>query len=303
MDLHQLKVFREAARSGGFTRASEKLHLSQSTVSLHIKRLEEELGTLLFRRAKRRVQLNKAGERLLPYVERVFQELQNADSAVRELSRVERGTIRIGSGATTVTYLLPKILGVFQRRYPQVELIVVTGSTESLLQSIEQQVLDIAVVMQPVKPGPQIEIVPMLREELVFVVGNEHPLAQKKTAIDASEIGDTPFISYFRDSMMQRIVDSHLSAIGVIPRVKMEMENIEAIKSLVRAGLGAAILPLCCVAGSQGTMLHVLRILKCRMERDLALALPRGDAPAPIVQRLAAQIVKALSNRNDTART
>lgn len=302
MDLHQLKVFREAARSGGFTRASDQLHLSQSTVSLHIKRLEEELGAPLFRRTKRRVQLNHAGERLLPFVERIFQELQNADSAVREMSSVERGTVRIGSGATTVTYLLPRILRGFQRRYPEVELIVTTGSTESLLQGVEQQTLDIAVVMPPQKASSQVEIVPVLREELVYVIAADHPLAQRH-AVEPADLAGPPFISYLHDSVMQRLLERQLAAMGAMPRVTMEMENIEAIKALVRAGLGAAILPLCSVAGAQGAGLRGLRVHKHRMDRELALALPAGGAAAPIAQRLAGRMIKALSQRNSAAQS
>src|SRR5579875_1226855 len=128
MDLQQLRVFREAAKSGGFTRAGEELYLSQSTVSLHIKRLEDELGCPLFLRTKKRVYLNEAGKLLLEYADRIFQELKNAEMAVRELDQVERGTIRLGSGATTLTYLLPKILSAYQRRYPNIELIVITDS-------------------------------------------------------------------------------------------------------------------------------------------------------------------------------
>jgi DNA-binding transcriptional LysR family regulator len=296
MDLHQLKVFREVARSGGFTRASSVLHLSQSTISLHIKRLEEELGMPLFRRSKRRVQLNKAGERLLPYVDRIFLEVQNASAAVHELSQTEAGILRLGSGATTVTYLLPKILGAFQRRYPQVELIVVTGSTEELLQKVDQQMLDMAVVMEPVKPSSSLETVFVLREELVYVVGSSHVLANRQI-IDPKAIHDTPFISYLQGSAIRKMLDHQLSSVGAVPRVSMEMENIEAIKALVRAGLGAAILPLCCVSGSQGAMLHSLRVRGVRLERDLALVLPRSGAAAPIAQKLAGQIVKALSVR------
>ncbi len=300
MDLHQLKVFREAARAGGFTRASHILHLSQSTISLHIKRLEDELGTLLFRRAKRRVVLNKAGERLLPYIDRIFLELQNACVAVQELSQTESGTVRLGSGAATVTYLLPRILGAYQRRYPQVELIVVTGTTEEMLQKVDQQMLDMAVVTQPVKPSPSVEIVPVLREELVYVVSSNHPLAGAQV-IDPKAIQNTPFIAYLQGSTIQRILDRQFGKLGVVPRVTMEMENIETIKALVRAGLGAAVLPLCCVAGSQGAMLQILRIRGIRLERDLALVVPKTGMVAQPAQRLAAQVIKALTSRNDTS--
>jgi DNA-binding transcriptional LysR family regulator len=296
MDFQQLRVFREAAKAGGFTRASEVLHLSQSTISLHIKRLEEELGSPLFLRTKKRVYLNEAGQLMLQYAERIFQEIKNAEMAVQELNQLERGTIRLGSGATTVTYLLPRILGAYQRRYPQIELIVVTGSSESLAQAVHQQTLDLAVVMQPVLPSLAIEILPILKEELVFVLSTAHPLAAKEW-LAPGDIGDVPFIAFLQGSAMQSQLDQHFSRIGIKPRIVMEMENIESIKALVRAGLGIAVLPACSVAGSQGSMLRASRVRGFRMERDLALALPKSHMLPRAIQRFASRITKGLAGK------
>jgi LysR family transcriptional activator of glutamate synthase operon len=297
MDLQQLRVFREAARSGGFTRASEELHLSQSTISLHMKRLEEELGNPLFLRTRRRVYLNEAGEVLLEYAERILQEVKNAEMAVRELGRMERGTIRLGSGATTVTYRLPKILAAYQRKYPQVELIVTTDSSENLANAVHQQKLDVAVVMLPVQPSYSIEILPLLHEEMVFVIGNNHPSARKKM-IEPREISELSLISYFRGSAMQGALDRAFAAMRVTPRITMEMENIEAIKALVRAGLGAGILPSCSVAGTQGANLHELRVRNFPIKRELALALPRASVLPRSIHSFAARLAKGLSGRS-----
>jgi DNA-binding transcriptional LysR family regulator len=296
MDLQRLKVFREAAKAGGFTRAGEALHLSQSTISLHIKRLEEEFGSPLFLRTKRRVYLNEAGQLLLQYVERIFQEIKNAKMALQELNQLERGTIRLGSGATTVTYLLPKILGAYQRRYPQIELVVVTGSSESLTQALHHQKLDLAVVMEPVPPTLAIELLPILKEELVFVASTNHPLAGKAW-LKPEDISGAPFISFLQGSAMQSQLDQHLIRIGIKPRIVMEMENIESIKALVRAGLGIAVLPACSVAGSQGATLRAMRIRNCRMERSLALALPRSAILPRVIQRFANRIAKGLAGK------
>lgn len=296
MDLQQLRVFREAAKAGGFTRASEALHLSQSTISLHIKRLEEELGCPLFLRTRKRVYLNEAGQLLLQYVERIFQEIKNAEMAVQELHQLERGIIRLGSGATTVTYLLPRILGAYQRKYPQIELVVVTGSSESLAQALHQQTLDLAVVMQPVLPALAIEILPILKEELVFVINSAHPLANKEW-LSPEDISDVPFISFLQGSAMQNQLDRHFNRIGIKPRIAMEMENIEAIKALVRAGLGIAVLPVCSVTGSQGATLRAMRIHTFRMERDLALALPKSPILPRAIQRFANRIAKGLAGK------
>jgi len=299
MDLQQLRVFREAAKSGGFTRASQELHLSQSTISLHIKRLEDELGSPLFLRAKKRVYLNEAGQLLLQYVERIFQEIKNAEMAVQELSQLERGTIRLGSGATTLTYLLPKILGAYQRRYPQIELIVVTGSSEQLAQAVHLQTLDLAVVMDPVLPSLAIELLPILREELVFVVSTSHALASQET-IRPEDLAEVPFISFLRGSAMQAQLERDFARAGIKTRTVMEMENIEAIKALVRACLGAAVLPACSVAGSQGAMLHALRIRNFRLERSLALALPKSNSLPRAIQKFATRITRGLAGKTVT---
>ncbi|MGA8111777.1 MAG: LysR family transcriptional regulator [Acidobacteriaceae bacterium] len=296
MDFQQLRVFRAAARAGGFTRASETLHLSQSTISLHIKRLEEELGSPLFLRNKRRVYLNEAGRLLLQYADRVFQELKNAEMAVQELNELDRGTIRLGSGATTVTYLLPKILDAHQRRYPEIELVVVTGSSEFLAQSVHQQTLDLAVVMLPVVPTLAIEILPIVREELVFVISSSHPLGAREW-LDPRDVGGVPFISFLQGSTMQNHLDKQFNSVGIQPRIAMELENIEAIKALVRSGLGMAVLPACSVAGSQGALLRTLRVRRFRMERDLALALPRSPILPRAIGRFASRITKGLAGK------
>lgn len=296
MDLQQLRVFREAAKVGGFTRASEELHLSQSTISLHIKQLEEDLGCTLFLRTGKRVYLNEAGRLLLQYVDRIFQEIKNADMAVRELNELQRGTVRLGSGATTLTYLLPPILAAYQRKYPQIELIVTTGSSEMLAQAVHDQKIDLAVVMQPVQPNLSIEILPILHEELVYVVSTSHPLATKKI-LDPEDLNGVPLIGFFQGSAMQAHVDKYLEAMGVKPRITMELENIEVVKAMVRAGLGAGVLPYCSVTGAQGSMIQVLRIRGFRMQRELALALPKTSILPIAIQKFATRLVKGLSGK------
>src|SRR6266568_8048819 len=147
MDFQQLRVFRAAAKSGGFTRAAGNLHLSQSTVSQHIKQLESDLGCKLFARVGRRVVLSKAGELLLEYADRIFQDLKHAEMAVRELSALKHGTVRLGVGASTMAYRLPRILSEYSARFPEIELVVVTGPSEILLDHLRAERVDLVIVM------------------------------------------------------------------------------------------------------------------------------------------------------------
>ena len=294
MDLQQLKVFRSAAKLGGFTRASEQLGLSQSTVSQHIKQLEDELGCSLFLRSGKKIYISEAGKLLYTYADRIFTELKNAEMSVRELSAMKRGTIRLGVGATTLTYQLPKVLGEYKRRYPDIELIVTTSTTELLLQQVSSQTVDLAIVMQISENPSNLLITPLESEELVLILSAEHPMARKNT-LDPGDLENLPFILYERHSVMQKLIESFFVQMKISPKVTMELENIEAIKSLVSAGLGASIVPVCSVSQSlQASMLRVMRIKGFTLERSLALATLDTEILPAAIEKLAAQLIRAL---------
>jgi DNA-binding transcriptional LysR family regulator len=296
MDLHQLRVFHAAVKSGGFTRAGEELHLSQSTVSQHIKLLEEELGCPLFLRVGKRVQVTEAGKVLLPYAERIFRDLRNAEMAVRELNALKRGTVRLGVGPTTLIYRLPPVLGDYKRRFPDIELIVLAGSTEFLLQALRSQHIDLAIIM-PTGPQPGLIVKPLGREEMVIVVNRDHPFARRRT-IEASELSALRFILYGKNTAMQNVVDRYFDSLGIKPNITMEVENNEAIKSLVCAGLGSSILPLCAVANEPADgPLRILRVKGKPLMRQLRLASADAEVFPKAIEELASTLTSALTSK------
>jgi LysR family cyn operon transcriptional activator len=294
MDLHQLRVFQSAIKSGGFTRAGEQLHLSQSTVSQHIKGLEEELGCPLFLRVGKRVLVTEAGNVLLQYAERIFRDLKNAEMAVREMNTLKRGTVRLGVGPTTLTYRLPRILRDYTRRFPQIELIVLAGTTEFLLDAIRSQLLDLAIVMSSA-PQAGLKSTPLGREELVIVLNSKHPLAWKRS-LDPADLGSLRFILYAKKTAMQTLIERYFESLGVSPSITMEVENNEAIKSLVRADLGASILPLCAVADEPADgQLRVLRVKGKRLLRELRLLSADAETLPKAIDALGAALVNGLA--------
>lgn len=271
MDLHHLRVFQAAARTGSFTAAGRELSLSQSTVSLHIKQLEEEFGCRLFIRSKKKIYLSDAGRLLQQGSERVLSEAANMETTVRELSTSASGTIRLGVGASTLNYLLPKSLTSYRRRYPQVEIIVLTGTTEMLLQSLLQHDIDIAIVMPPSPALALVQTIPLMKEELVIVLDRMHPLAVKQQ-LAPRDLEALNFISHLRGTAMQVLQDAYFENMGVSPRITMEMENIEAIKSLISFGLGAALLPISCLQPMQSRGLVYKKVRDVPMMRQLLIA-------------------------------
>jgi len=292
MDLHHLRVFQAAARTLSFTAAGRELSLSQSTVSLHIKQLENEFGCQLFLRSRKKVALSNAGRVLLQYVDRTFTELKNAELAVREFSSSHRGTIRLGVGATTLIYLLPPVLASYRRKFPEIEILVTTATTEVLLQSTLNGEIDLAIVMSPSEALSEVETIPLMDEELVFVFPPQHPLA-KKTKLLAIDLHELPFISHLRGTAMRTVQEQYFDEMGVHPRTVMEMENMEAIKSLIRVGMGSSLLPLCCVTGVHGRGLVIRKLNGLKMSRHLLLAVNDWGAHPPATHRLAKRIIRA----------
>jgi DNA-binding transcriptional LysR family regulator len=293
MDLHQLRVFHAAVKSGGFTRAGDELHLSQSTVSQHIKLMEEELGGPLFLRVGKRVLVTEAGSVLLQHTERILRDIKNAEMAIREINSLRRGTVRLGVGPTTLIYRLPHVLRDYKRRFPDIDLIVLAGSTEFLLEALRTHHLDLAIVMKTA-PQPGLTTTPLGSEELVLVLNHEHPLARQRT-VDPSDLAGLRFILYEKNTAMQDLIDGFFESLGIIPRIDMEVENNEAIKSLVRVGLGASILPLCAVAKEPPeSPLRILRVKGKPLMRELRLASAGAEILPNAIRELSSALKTAL---------
>jgi DNA-binding transcriptional LysR family regulator len=294
MDLHQLRVFHAAVTTGGFSRAGEQLHLSQSTVSQHIKLLEDEVGCQLFLRVGKRVQVTEAGKVLLPYAERIFRDLKNAEMALREMNELRRGTVRLGVGPTTLIYRLPPVLSEYQRRFPDIELFVLAGTTEFLLSELRSQRIDLAIVMRS-GPQPGVSVKPLGSEELVVVVNRDHPLA-RRPSIEPAELATLRLILYEKHTAMQNLIDRYFESLGIAPNIAMEVENNEAIKSLVRAGLGSSILPLCAVASEPPDgALRTLRVKGNPLVRHLELASASAEVFPKAIAELSTDLIAALT--------
>ena len=283
MDLRQLEMFHSVAEHSSFTQAGEHLHVAQSAISRKVKLLEQELGETLFRRANKRVCLTPAGEVLLRYTRRIFQELCHACLDVSNVSRLNRSTVRIGSGMTACMYQLPPVLERFQARYPNIDIQVVTGSTSDLLVQIENSMLDLGVVMLPVV-SQNLEAVPFATEEMVVVTSPRHPLFHKRRSLCLADLADQPMILFSRASATRKLIDRHFQNAGFLPKVAMEAETVATIKPLVRINLGISILPLpAVIAEAQRGELRYIRIRGMPMVREIGLVYLKSDElPKPL---------------------
>jgi DNA-binding transcriptional LysR family regulator len=246
MDTRQLEMFRAVAEARAFTAAAQRLHVSQSAVSRQLKLLEEELGTLLFHRGARGVTLTPQGELLLSAANRITREMEDVASQISDTQTLQRGRLTLGGGMTVCLHILPKLLRKFRAQYKQVDLRVVTGTTEMIVRQLRAREIDVALLTLPIRE-PDLEDIPVLKEEMVVVMAGKHPLARRRS-IDARALARQPLILFESGSNTRRVVDQFFVDEAIPVNVVMETENVEIIKSMVASGLGITIVPYSAIA-------------------------------------------------------
>ena len=194
MDLRQLEILRAVAESGSFTGAGRRLHVSQSAVSRQILLLEAELNEPLFWRIKRKVRITPTGEALLQLAVRVFQDIKETTASITETQEKLTGSVRLVGGMTVSLYVFPALLKEFRRQHPEVDVRVITGSTERLLRKLRSGAADLGLITLPIEE-PDLVTVPVMREELMLVTYPSHPLA-KRTRVEPQDLVRQPFILY-----------------------------------------------------------------------------------------------------------
>ena len=261
MDAGDLRIFEAVARLGGMNRAAAELNTVQSNVTARIRLLEEELGVPLFRRHSRGAVLTAAGRRLLPYALRVRHLLDEARRAVEDDGK-PKGALTLGSLETTAAVRLSPILGAYAAAYPEVDLVLTTGTTCELIEAVLAHRVEGAFVCGPVAHG-EIEHEKVFEEELVVVTS-----PRVRRLADAFSPGVRIVVLRAGCSYRERL-ESILGARGVVGLRRLEFGTIEAIFGCVAAGFGVTLLPksLAEVAARAGRVaLHELPAEEARVQ-------------------------------------
>jgi len=267
MDLRQLEMFRAVAEQGTFTRAAHRLHVSQSAVSRQVQLLEEELGGALLRRSAKGVILTEAGELLLSMSHRVERDVKEALAEISQTHALQRGILHLGGGMTVCLYVLPRLLKKYRRLYPGVDLRITTGRSEKILELVRAHEVDLGLLTLPIN-ARDLEVLPVMKEEMVVVTTPGHPLSREKT-IDPKALGKFPLILYEAGSNTRKVLDQFFLEEGISAEVAMETENVEIIKAMVAINLGVTIVPYTPVARDvRGGRLACVRIRGRRLFRE-----------------------------------
>jgi DNA-binding transcriptional LysR family regulator len=288
ISFEQLRTFSLVLELGSFSAAAERLGLTQPAISVQVKQLERRLGVRLVERVGRRVGPTPAGTDLMAALPQVAAALSNAINAATFHSAGVAGRVRLASGGTSCLYLLPPVLRELRARYPLLNIIVSTGNTEDCVRRVEDNTVDAAVVTLPVS-SRALAVAPLLRDEFVAIC--QRGSADWPAEVTAATLESLPLVKFVSEASARGIVDDWLRRGGHASPPVMEFDSVEAIKEMVAAGLGVAILPKMAVTGRGHHAELDLRPLQPPLHRTLALV-TRNDKP---ISKGLRQVIDAVS--------
>jgi DNA-binding transcriptional LysR family regulator len=282
MELRQLRTLQAIAEARSFTRAAERVHLTQAAVSAQIKALEEEAGAALFARVNKKVYLTEAGELLLERAGRILREHDAALEELTSLRRAGRGRLRIGTASTMAGFHpLPEILARIKREYPAARLALRRGTSAEIVAQILSSDLDLGLVSLPVEVA-DIRTEVLQRDRLAAVMPPPHRLARAR-AVSAAQLAAEPLILGEEGGNTRRLIDLFFEKARLHPQVIMELGSVSSILRMVEHGLGVSIVPRSSASEEVAAgRLTALPVRHLRVYWELGLASLKGDSLSPL---------------------
>jgi DNA-binding transcriptional LysR family regulator len=234
----QLETFSVVARLASFTRAAEALHLTQPAVSIQIRQIAETIGLPLFEQTGREIALTPAGEELLAAVRNLDDVWNRFESAIDELKGMKRGKLRVAL-VTTAKYFLPRMLGAFCQRYPEIELELEITNRQKVIERLRANQDDLYVMSYP---PDDVDIVShtFLDNQYVVLAPTSHWAVGK--ALTLQELAGEPFLLRETGSGSRHVIDQHTQRSGIRLKVRLSLASNEAIRELVASGMGLSVL-------------------------------------------------------------
>jgi DNA-binding transcriptional LysR family regulator len=285
MENFRLRVFRAVARHRNFRIAAEELLLTQSAVTQQIKALESELDAPLFDRAGGRVALTPSGAALLPFAERLAELATQAREAVAASSGGTAGRLSLGASQTIGQYLLPKLIARFLQLHPKVEISVMGGNTQTILEALVEHRVQICLIEGP-PMRRDVRLEHFMEDHMVCVVPVGHPWADEE--IEVQQLQEATLVARELGSGSRRIVEQALDKAGLQVKklhLAMTFDSTEGLLSAVEAGLGIAFVSRWAVRNqlALGT-LKLARVRGLNLARTFSLATVAGPEPIGIAR-------------------
>ena len=286
MDLQLLRTLLAVADTGSITQAADRVGVTQPALSRRIQQLEAHLGAELLARGRKGAELTAIG-RLVEIEARVLiDRYDHMREQIRALQGLEGGTVRIGGGATAVSFVLPKAIAAFQHDYPTVHFQLKEAGSAEVAEDVRTGRLELGLVTLPIQ-ARELRIEPLFTDRIVLVAPRDHPLARRKR-IETRELDGLTFVGFEADTAVRQIIDAALRDAGVKMNVVMELRSIPAILRMVATTGNLAFVSQLGVDTFEEVREIPVRGLK--IERELAVIAKRGNVLSPAAQKFAERL-------------
>ncbi|GAB7053842.1 MULTISPECIES: LysR family transcriptional regulator [Paenibacillus] len=280
MELRQLQYALQIAIDKNFSRAAEKLHIAQPSLSQQLSKLEKEIGVLLFQRTTNSVEATYAGTLFVEKAQKILDMVEQLKKEMEDISQMRKGRLVVGSLPITGAHVLPLVLPAFQARYPEIDIVLVEETTTNLEQLTASGQADISLLSLPLI-DETLDYEAVIEEEIVLTVPKTHPLAQysadgQAKAVDIAELRNEPFITLKKGQGFRQITLDLCQQAGFTPNIVFESSNIETVQSLAAAGMGIAFVPLMVSRGRHSEFAPAYLPLTIRPTRTLVIAYRKG---------------------------
>lgn len=240
MIVDTMKVFVTVIEQKNFTRAAEILNISQPNVSLHIRNLENDLGTKLIHRSPKQVRITEAGEILYRHAKQILLHFEEAKHEINDLRHVVTGKLRVGASFTIGEYILPKVLAEYAGQFPLVDVQIIISNTEEVIEGVRSNQLDIGLIEGETNCH-DIHIQSFMEDEMIVVVPSNHTLSQMRL-IEKDMLQNQIWISREVGSGTRTYMDKFISELGLKIKRSFVFSSNQGVKEAVKAGLGIALL-------------------------------------------------------------
>ena len=268
MELDQLRYAVAIAETGNFTRAAERSHITQPSLSQQILNLEREVGHKLFHRLGRKAVLTEAGTTFLERARRILFEVENAAKELSDHPSLDR-RITVGAVPTIMPYLLAPLIAQCREQHPNLLIHAREDFRSNLVRGVVEGELDLAVVTLPVKDH-RLSIEPLLTEQLLLVVGKKHPFASR-AEINISDLAEETFVSMGDSSTLAMQIREFFGDHNFVPKIGYRCAQVTTLKLFVAMGLGISILPEVAKRPDDRGVLTYLRLTGTAPTRELAI--------------------------------
>ncbi|GAB7219581.1 LysR family transcriptional regulator [Vibrio comitans] len=232
MESKQLKHFLSVAEHGSFTQAAKAIHIAQPALSISIKKFEQSLGIVLFRREDKKVSLTKEGEVLLIHAKRVIQQLHDAELAIDELKGLQKGEVRLGAPSMMGSYFFPEVVMAFKTQYPDLKLTLVEAGTRSIRKMLLNGELDLGVINCDDVPN-DLHVDHLFTSQMVAVVGSEHELAGRMN-LNFEEFFQYELVMFKHGYFHRDFLDQVSEENGLVMKSSFETNLLPMILSIVK---------------------------------------------------------------------